>query len=67
MKRLLALAIVLVMLLSLAACSGTHTVSADPTEAPVTEAPEEPTAEPTEAPTGEPTAAPTEEPSPDVG
>ena len=67
MKKLLSILLVFVMLLSLAACSGTHTVSADPTEAPVTEAPEEPTAEPTEAPTGEPTAAPTEEPSPDEG
>ena len=60
MKRLLTLAVVLIMLLALAACQSTHTATADPTDAPATEAPEEATAEPTEEPTAEPTEEPAE-------
>ena len=51
MKKLLALLLAAVMVLSLAACGGTNT---DPTEAPTDGA-----TEPTEAPTETPTDAPT--------
>lgn len=54
MKRLLALLLALVMVLSLAACGGETEPTTEPTNAP--------TSEPTQAPTTEPTVAPTEEP-----
>lgn len=73
MKRIFTFTIILIMLLSLAACAGTQTAVSDPTAAPTAEASAtdapvkvtpEPTEEPTEAPAEAPTEAPTESPEP---
>ena len=64
MKRIFSFAIILVMLLSLAACNGTLNVVTDPTEAPATDAPatEAPATEDPVKVTPEPTEAPTPAP-----
>ena len=65
MKRTISFALILIMLLSLAACTGGQTVVADPTAAPTNtvKVTPEPTEAPTEAPTEEPTAEPTVSPT----
>ena len=62
-KRIIALALVIVMLFALAACNAKPEATPAPTEKPAEKTPE-PTPEPTPKPTPEPTPAATPEPTP---